>query len=71
VQPVLTLGEEGLATLRGCQMKDWDSPVARVLVPCLDQNQRQELKQRSKEFYVQRNERKGHTERCVVGTGIR
>jgi hypothetical protein len=30
-------------------------------------NQRQKLKQRSKEFYLQRNNRKVHTERCVVG----
>jgi hypothetical protein len=36
----------------------------------LDRNQRQEHKERSKEFYLQRSERKGHTERHVAGPGI-
>jgi hypothetical protein len=27
-------------------------------------------RQRSKEFYLQRSDRKGHTERCAVGPGI-
>jgi hypothetical protein len=43
----------------------------RVLVLCLHRNQRQELKQRSKEFYLQRSDRKGCTDRHVVGLGIR
>jgi hypothetical protein len=33
----------------------WDSQVVRVLLPCLDENQRQKLKQQESErFYLQR-----------------
>jgi hypothetical protein len=33
----------------------WNSRVMRVLIPCLDRNQRKKLKQGSKEFYLQRS----------------
>jgi hypothetical protein len=37
----------------------WNSRVVKVLFLCLDKNQRHNYKLRSKEFYLQRSERKG------------
>jgi hypothetical protein len=42
----------------------------KVLVPHLDRNQRQELKKRSKKFYLQTSYGKGHMERHAMGLGI-
>jgi hypothetical protein len=52
VQPILTSDEEEVPFVIA-KILHWNSRLVRVLVPCLYRNQRQEYKQRSKEFYVQ------------------
>jgi hypothetical protein len=68
MQPVPASGEEGIFV--DTKMVHWNFWVVRVLVPSLDRNQRQELKQRSKEFYLQRSDRKDQTDRHAAGPGI-
>jgi hypothetical protein len=66
---VWTSGEEE-ESLHGYQDVTLEFLGGGILVLHLDRNQRQECKQRSKEFYLQGSERKGHMERCASGPRI-